>query len=152
VAIEIVITWDAAPSRLGWFPPDILGADPPSVGQAVRASRVQSRWIGVPVSPSSHYLADADGLIKRIHRSKRRAEVELFSPDTSVRTRLTLAGCDHAAGLLSRAVEQMTGIEIVITGSSQCGLKAEYAWRPIQPALAPASPFQKREIFLVAGL
>jgi molybdate-binding protein len=63
-------------------------------------------------------MQEADGIIKRIGGTNRRAEVVAFAQEEAAQNRLLLAGCDPATGLLSSMVEKISGVEIVSAAAS----------------------------------
>ncbi|MCU1275499.1 MAG: transcriptional regulator of molybdate metabolism, family [Bryobacterales bacterium] len=97
---------------------EVLSAEAPSKGQAVRICQIGSRWVSVPVSASPYYMPEADGIIKRTGRTNNRAELVVFAKEEAAQKRLVLAGCDPATGLLARIVERITGVEIVSAAAS----------------------------------
>jgi len=92
---------------------DLLSAQPPVKGQAVRLCQIGDRLLSVPVSASPYYLPEADGVIGRVSRSHAKAELVVFARDETYHKKLLLAGCDPAVGLLARMVEKAAGVEIV---------------------------------------
>jgi putative molybdopterin biosynthesis protein len=97
---------------------EVLSAETPVKGQPVRICQIGSRWVSVPVSASPYYMPEADGIIKRAGRSNGRADLVVFAKEEAAQKRLVLAGCDPAAGLLSRMVEKISGVEIVSAAAS----------------------------------
>src|SRR5260370_39963853 len=98
---------------------DVLSAAAPAKEQPVRICQVGSRWVGVPVSASPYYLPEADGIVKRAGRAKRRSDLAIFAREEPVaQKRLVLAGCDPATALLARMVEKINGAEIVSAPAS----------------------------------
>jgi molybdate-binding protein/DNA-binding XRE family transcriptional regulator len=104
---------------------EILSAEAPVKGQPVRICQIGSRWVSVPVSASPYYMPEADGIIKHTGRTSGRADLVVFAKDEAAQKRIVLAGCDPAAGLLSRMVEKISGVEIVSAAASS---KLALAW------------------------
>lgn len=103
---------------------DVVSAQPPVRGQAVRVSKVGSRWVTVPVPATQYYLPDADGLVRRASRARLRADLTVVSGDMVPRSRLVLGGCDPATEILARTVERSTGVEVLpAAGSSRLALE-----------------------------
>ncbi len=96
----------------------VLSARPPAKGQPARLCRVGEHCVSVPVSASPYYLPGADGVIFRVGKTGRRADIIAFSRDETLQKRLILAGCDPATSLLSEMVEKITGVEIVAAAAS----------------------------------
>ncbi len=94
-------------------------------GQPVRICQVGNRWVGIPVSASPYLIPEADGIVKRTRRTSDVAELDVFSKGDATQKRLVLAGCDPAAGLLSRMVADISGVEIVPVSASS---KLALAW------------------------
>jgi molybdate-binding protein/DNA-binding XRE family transcriptional regulator len=92
---------------------EVLSAQPPVKGQAVRICQMGDRMVSVPVTAAPYYLPEADGVIGRVSRSHAKAELMVFAKDETYHKKLLLAGCDPAVGLLSRMVEKAAGVEIV---------------------------------------
>lgn len=97
---------------------ELLSAAEPLNGQPVRICQIGSRWIGIPVSASPYYMPEADGIVERTGRTGGRANLVVFAKQEAAQKRLVLAGCDPAAGLLSRMVERISGVEIVAAAAS----------------------------------
>ena len=97
---------------------DVLSNSPTVQGQPVRICQVGSRWVSVPVSAAPCYMPEADGVIRRLGRTRGRADLVVFSKEDAGQKRLVLAGCDPATSLLSRMVEKISGIEIVCAAAS----------------------------------
>ena len=104
---------------------EVLSSGPVVKGQPVRICQIGARWVSVPVSATPYYMPEADGIIKRAAGRGARAELAVFAKDEAAQKRLILAGCDPAAGLLSRMVERSSGIEIVSAAASS---KLALAW------------------------
>ena len=102
---------------------DYLSATKAEKGQAVRACKVGSKWVSVPVSPAPYHLPEADGVVADVQRKDARAKVHVFSRDDAASKRLIVAGCDPAASLLAGMVERIGGVEIIhAPASSQLAL------------------------------
>lgn len=97
---------------------DVVSLQPPVRGQAVRLSKVGSRWVSVPVPPSQYYLPDADGVVRRAVKATLRADLTVVSRDMVPRSRLVLGGCDPATEILSRTVERVSGVEVLPAAAS----------------------------------
>ncbi len=106
---------EAPPEKLAT---ELLSAQVPAIGQAVRVCRVGERWVSVPVSATPYFLPPADGVIQRAGRAKGSAELAVFGGESTDAQRLVLAGCDPATGLLARMVEKVSGVEVVSAGAS----------------------------------
>ena len=87
-------------------------------GHAIRICRIEDRLVSIPVNATPYYLPEADGVISRIGCSQETAEVVIFSHEEGLGKRLVVAGCDPATGLLSRMVEERSGIQIVSAAAS----------------------------------
>jgi molybdate-binding protein len=72
--------------------------------------------VSVPVNATPYFLPEADGIVAK--QGKTQADLMVFASDDSFGNRLMLAGCDPAIGLLSRAVERLSGVEIVSAAAS----------------------------------
>jgi putative molybdopterin biosynthesis protein len=96
---------------------DVLSVSTATKGQPVRVCRVDSRWVGVPVSASPYYMPEADGIIDGRTRSGG-AKLVVFANEETSGKRLVLAGCDPAANLLAHMVEKISGIEIIPAAAS----------------------------------
>jgi molybdate-binding protein len=94
-------------------------------GQAVRVCRIGAQWVGVPVHSTPYFLPEADGIITRTGRTKGRADLTVFAKEETTQKRFVLAGCDPATSLVSRIVEQTSGVEIVSAAASS---KLALAW------------------------
>ena len=102
---------------------DYLSATKAEKGQAVRACKVGSKWVSVPVSAAPYHLPEADGVVADVQRKDARAKVHVFSRDDAASKRLIVAGCDPAASLLAGMVERIGGVEIIhAPASSQLAL------------------------------
>ena len=102
---------------------DYLSAAKAEKGQAVRACKVGSKWVSVPVSAAPYHLPEADGVVADVQRKDARAKVHVFSRDDAASKRLIVAGCDPAASLLAGMVERIGGVEIIhAPASSQLAL------------------------------
>jgi molybdate-binding protein/DNA-binding XRE family transcriptional regulator len=97
---------------------ELLTASETGKGQPVRICQVGSKWVSVPVSATPYYMPEADGIVKTLGGRGARAELVVFAKEEAAHKRLMLAGCDPAAGLLSRMVERISGIEIVSAAAS----------------------------------
>jgi molybdate-binding protein/DNA-binding XRE family transcriptional regulator len=97
---------------------DVLSGSLPTKGQPVRVCRVGSRWVGVPVSATPYYMPEADAVVDRAEKTRRRADLVVFAKGETPEKRLVLAGCDPAANLLAHMVEKIGGIEIVPAAAS----------------------------------
>jgi putative molybdopterin biosynthesis protein len=97
---------------------EVLSATAPAQGQPVRICQVGSRWVGVPVSASPYYMPEADGIVQRNGHKNGPTDLLVFAKDEASEKRLVLAGCDPAAGLVSRMVEKISGVEIVSAAAS----------------------------------
>ena len=110
LARELEVTVDDLFSLPGWLPESCRNRSPPKSsarktpvkGQPVRICQIGSRWVSVPVSASPYYMPEADGIIKHTGRTSGRADLVVFAKDEAAQKRIVLAGCDPAAGLLSR--------------------------------------------------
>lgn len=91
---------------------------PLQTGGAVQICKVGARWVGVPVSASPYYLPEADGIVASTRRTRRHADIVVFSGDEVSEKRLTMAGCDPASSLLTNMVEKISGVEIVSAAAS----------------------------------
>lgn len=92
---------------------EILSVAAQPKGQPVRICQVGERLVGVPVNALPYYMPEADGVIGNSASS-----VIAFGGDEGTGRGLVLAGCDPAAGLLSRMVEKTSGVEIVSAAAS----------------------------------
>jgi len=102
---------------------DYLSAAKAEKGQAVRACKVGSKWVSIPVSAAPYHLPEADGVVAEVQRKDARAKVHVFSRDDAASKRLIVAGCDPAASLLAGMVERIGGVEIIhAPASSQLAL------------------------------
>jgi molybdate-binding protein/DNA-binding XRE family transcriptional regulator len=102
---------------------EYLGQMEPGNGQAVRVCRVGARWVSVPVDARPYHLPEADAVVAGAPARSQKTKLCLFSEEESMRSRIVLAGCDPATGLLARMVERLSGIEIVhAPASSQLAL------------------------------
>lgn len=102
---------------------EYLGQTAPGDGQAVRVSRVGTRWVSVPVDARPYHLPEADAVVAGAPVRSRKARLCLFSEEQTVRNQIVLAGCDPATSLLARMVERFSGVEIVhAPASSQLAL------------------------------
>jgi putative molybdopterin biosynthesis protein len=97
---------------------EVLPGQTPAKGDPVRVCQVGSKWVTVPVSAAPYYLPEADGVIASIERNRGRADVLVPARSDLSATRLVLAGCDPASSLLTRMVEQASGIEIISAAAS----------------------------------
>jgi putative molybdopterin biosynthesis protein len=97
---------------------EVLTDMPSAKGQAVRACRVGSRWVSVPVSATPYFLPEADGVLQRATSKAGANELLMFAKEDPSPHRLVLAGCDPATGLLSRMVERASGVEVVSAPAS----------------------------------
>ena len=97
---------------------EALSATAPAKGQHVRICQIGSRWVSVPVNAFPYYMPEADGIVKRPGRTNGRADLVIFAKEEAAQKRLVLAGCDPAAGLLSRMVEKISGVEIISAAAS----------------------------------
>ncbi len=104
---------------------EVLSAEKPAKGQPVRICQMGTHWVGVPVSASPYFMPEADGVIKRTSRANGSADLVVFSKEEATEKRLVLAGCDPATGLLSRMVEKISGVEVVVASASS---KLALAW------------------------
>jgi molybdate-binding protein/DNA-binding XRE family transcriptional regulator len=119
VVLDDLFSLRSEPARLPEsMTAEVLSAEPPTKGQAVRICRIGSRWIGVPASASPYYMQEADGVVKRTSGSAKRAELVRFAEEEASQKQLVLAGCDPATGILSRMVEKISGVEIVSAAAS----------------------------------
>jgi molybdate-binding protein len=102
---------------------DYLSAAKAEKGQAVRACKVGSKWVSIPVSAAPYHFPEADGVVAEVQRKDARAKVHVFSRDDAASKRLIVAGCDPAASLLAGMVERIGGVEIIhAPASSQLAL------------------------------
>jgi molybdate-binding protein/DNA-binding XRE family transcriptional regulator len=102
---------------------DYLGQSVPGNGQAVRVSRVGTKWVGVPVDARPYHLPEADAVVTGPPFRSHKARLCLFSEEETMRNKIVLAGCDPATSLLARMVERLSGVEIVhAPASSQLAL------------------------------
>jgi putative molybdopterin biosynthesis protein len=102
---------------------EYLGQTVPGNGQAVRVSRVGTKWVSVPVDARPYHLPEADAVVTASPSRAHKAKLCLFSEDETMRNQIVLAGCDPATSLLARTVERLSGIEIVhAPASSQLAL------------------------------
>ena len=97
---------------------ELLSATEPAKGQAVRIGRVGNRLVSVPVNASPYYLSEADGVISKVSRPQKNAELFVFSDEDGFRKRLLLAGCDPAVGLVASMVEKAAGIDVLTAAAS----------------------------------
>jgi molybdopterin molybdotransferase/putative molybdopterin biosynthesis protein len=102
---------------------DYLGQSVPGNGQAVRVSRVGTKWVSVPVDARPYHLPEADAVVTGPAFRSHKARLCLFSEEETMRNKIVLAGCDPATSLLARMVERLSGVEIVhAPASSQLAL------------------------------
>ena len=104
-------------SRSEFINTELLSPAAPAKGQAVRISKIGTRWVSVPVSASPYYLPEADGVIGRVNYGGQ-ARLAVFDQGEAFQKRLVLAGCDPATNLLARMVERIAGVEIVTAAAS----------------------------------
>jgi len=97
---------------------EVLSASPAEKGQPIRVCQIGSRWVGVPVTASPYYMAEADGIIQQFRRAGQRADLVVFAKEETAQKRLVLAGCDPATSLLARMVEKISGVEIISAAAS----------------------------------
>ena len=97
---------------------EVLSAETPARGQPVRICQMGAHWVGIPVSASPYFMPEADGIVRRAARAGGNADLVVFSKEEAAQKRLVLAGCDPATGLLSRMVEKISGVEIVVASAS----------------------------------
>lgn len=90
---------------------------PPQKGQPV-IGKIDSRWVGVPVTATSHYLPEADGIVDRVQRAQARAELGVFAKEEAARNRLVMARYDPASRLLTNIVGRISGVEIISAAAS----------------------------------
>ena len=98
----------------------VLHGQTASPGPFVRMCRVGDRWVGVPVSAGPYHLPEADGVIADDRRDTdgRDAEVTMLESGARVTTQLVIAGCDPAATLLGRLVEEVCGVRLIPAAAS----------------------------------
>src|SRR5262245_1217099 len=102
---------------------EYLGQRVPGNGQAVRVSRVGTKWVGVPVDARPYHLPEADAVVTGSPSRSPKTRLRLFSEEETMRNKIVLAGCDPATSLLARMVERLSGVEIVhAPASSQLAL------------------------------
>src|SRR5579871_4987194 len=94
-----------SPESLG---AEVLSNSPPVKGQPVRICQIGARWVSVPVSASPYYIPEADGIVQQPGTKGGRADLIVFAREEASHKRLVMAGCDPAAGLLSRMVEKIS--------------------------------------------
>ena len=104
-------------SRSEFINTELLSPAAPAKGQAVRISKIGTRWVSVPVSASPYYLPEADGVIGRVNYGGQ-ARLAVFDQGEAFQKRLVLAGCDPATGLLAHMVEKISGVEVVSAAAS----------------------------------
>jgi molybdate-binding protein/DNA-binding XRE family transcriptional regulator len=97
---------------------EVIGRIETQPGSLVRMCRVGERWIGIPVSAAPYYFPVADGIVTRSQNSGSHARVTLVERRQENEQRLVIAGCDPAALMLARLVEQATGVRIVPAAAS----------------------------------
>lgn len=97
---------------------EILSATPVAEGQAVKVCQVGTHLVSIPVTASPYYLPEADGIVSRAGCASGKTELTRFSGSEPEQKRLVIAGCDPAIGLVSRMVEQLSGVELVSAAAS----------------------------------
>jgi molybdate-binding protein/DNA-binding XRE family transcriptional regulator len=114
VAVEELFRLEEPPeSRAQSVGAVMLSARPAATGLAVRVAKVKTRWVCAPADLASSYFPPADARIVRASKDRKRAEIELISPEDCVERRLVIAGCDPAIGLLAGMAERLFGVEVV---------------------------------------
>lgn len=79
-----------------------------------RLCKVGPRWMSYPVEAGPYYLPLSDGVVTAIPDGV--AEVQLVGELDE--NRIVLAGCDPAAGMLSRMVAKTSGVEVLLAPAS----------------------------------
>jgi molybdate-binding protein/DNA-binding XRE family transcriptional regulator len=92
---------------------EMLSTSPPVKGQPVRICAIGDRILSVPVNPSPYFLHEADGVILKTGRASGKADLAVYSPGQPVGSRLLVAGCDPAIGLVAGILAQSSGVDIV---------------------------------------
>src|SRR5262249_19750938 len=67
--------------RIATLTAEYLGQTAPGDGQAVRVTRVGSRWVSVPVDARPYHLPEADGVVTDGAVRSRKARLSLFSEE-----------------------------------------------------------------------
>jgi molybdate-binding protein len=82
-------------------------------GTSVHVCRVGEQWVGIPVSAAPYNLPVGDGVVASrasVSRAPRITMLESLHEDDE---RVVIAGCDPAALLLARLVEDVSGVRLV---------------------------------------
>jgi molybdate-binding protein/DNA-binding XRE family transcriptional regulator len=81
-------------------------------GQPVQLCEVAGRLMAAAASPASWYLPLSDGVVSgNLVRGK--ARIRIHQPETDLRNRLLIAGCDPAMAVLARHL-QPAGVELIL--------------------------------------
>lgn len=102
-------------SRGGALPKSaaMVGERSAPAGSSIRVCRIGERWVGIPVSAAPYYLPVGDGIVGRRGRQSSTTALTMFDDCRDVENRLVIAGCDPAALLLARIVENVSGVHVV---------------------------------------
>jgi molybdate-binding protein len=103
-------------------PVEVLSAQPAAKGAAMRLCRVGDRLVGVPVQAVPYQIPESDGVMVAAGGGNKADRVAPFAAGAESYRRITVAGCDPAAGLVARMAERQGdgGLEIVnVPGSSK---------------------------------
>jgi molybdate-binding protein/DNA-binding XRE family transcriptional regulator len=98
--------------------PTTIGEPTGVPGTSVHLCRVGDRWLSIPVSAEPYYVPVGDGVVAASRPRGRRAPITMIDERTPDDDRVVLAGCDPAALLLARLVEQDSGVRIVPAAAS----------------------------------
>lgn len=116
--------WEPAKPTVPSIKAVFLSSSPRTVGAPVRLTKLKQRWIAAAAPSLPYYLPEADGVVTHTPKRSSPATVQLMDSSDSLTKRLLIAGCDPAIGLLTRMVEQASGIEIVpVPASSRRALE-----------------------------
>lgn len=91
----------------------LVGERAVPAGSAVHVCRVGDRWVGIPVSAAPYYLPVGDAIVEAERSSPRRAKIAVVDRLRDAEDRLVMAGCDPAALMLARLVEDDSGVRII---------------------------------------
>lgn len=87
-------------------------------GSSVHLCRIGDRWLGIPASAAPYHLPVGDGVVAERAARSEVASVRLLGKRAAVENRLVIAGCDPAALILARLVEQVSGVRIVAAAAA----------------------------------
>lgn len=87
-------------------------------GSSVHLCRIGERWVGIPASAAPYHLPVGDAIVARRTARSGIASVRLVGKPAMAEQRLVIAGCDPAALILARLVEQVSGVRIVAAAAA----------------------------------